>query len=150
MFDIEILKGKGAFISGATGGIGKAIAIDLAKSGCHLFLTSTDNNSLEVLAKELSVYNVNISYSSADLSNKDGVYSVIDEAKKSLGSIDILVNSAGIFPNMSLLEIQDQDYEDVMAINFRAPFIFIREFSKDMVKPSTSPQALQWNLSLKA
>jgi fengycin family lipopeptide synthetase B len=134
MFDTEILKDKGAFISGATGAIGKAIATDLAKSGCNLFLTSTDNSSLEVLAKELSIYNVNIAYSAANLVDKTEIYTVIDDAKNSLDSIDILVNSAGIFPNMSLLEIQDQDYENVMAVNFRAPFIFIREFSKDMVK----------------
>ena len=134
MFDIEILQGKKAFISGATGGVGKAIAMDLAKSGCNLFLTSTDHNSLEILASELSVYNVNISYDSANFSKKGNVYSTIDKAKKSLGSIDILINSAGIFPNMSLLDIQDKDYDDVMAINFRAAFILMREFAKDMVK----------------
>ena len=134
MFDIEILQGKKAFISGATGGVGKAIAMDLAKSGCNLFLTSTDHNSLEILASELSVYNVNISYDSANFSKKGNVYSTIDKAKKSLGSIDILINSAEIFPNMSLLDIQDKDYDDVMAINFRAAFILMREFAKDMVK----------------
>ena len=51
-----------------------------------------------------------------------------------VGSIDIIINSAGIFPNMSLFDIQDKDYDDVMDVNFRAAFIFIREFSKDMVK----------------
>ena len=69
MFDLEILKGKNAFISGATGGIGKAIAIHLAKSGCNLFLTSTDDFSLEKLSKELLVHNVGISYISANISN---------------------------------------------------------------------------------
>jgi hypothetical protein len=43
----------------------------LAKSGCNLFLTSTDNSSLEILAKELSIYNVNIAYSAANLVDKD-------------------------------------------------------------------------------
>ena len=86
MFDIGILQGKSAFISGATGGIGKAVAIALAKSGCNLFLTATDKNVLEKLATELSVHNVNISYAAGNLSNKDDVYFVIDKAKKSLGS----------------------------------------------------------------
>ena len=134
MFDLEILKGKNAFISGATGGIGKAIAIHLAKSGCNLFLTSTDDFSLEKLSKELLVHNVGISYISANISNKEEVYSVIDKAKKSLGSIDILINSAGVFPNSGLFEIQDKDYDDVMDINFRSAFIFMREFARDMVK----------------
>ena len=134
MFDIGILQGKSAFISGATGGIGKAVAVALAKSGCSLFLTATDQNVLEKLATELSVYNVNIDYAAGNLSNKDNVYYVIDKAKKSLGSIDIVINSAGIFPNMSLFDIQDKDFDDVMDLNFRAAFIFIREFSKDMVK----------------
>ena len=134
MFDNEILKGKNAFISGATGGIGSAIAIDLAKSGCNLFLTSTNQNTLEKLATDLSIYNVNVSYASANLSDKDSVYYVIEEAKRLLNSIDIIINSAGIWPNMSLFDIQDEDYDDVMNLNFRAAFIFIREFSKDMVK----------------
>jgi short-subunit dehydrogenase len=134
MFNIEILKGKKAFVSGATGGIGKAIAVDLAKAGCDLFLTSTDQNSLEILDSELSGFDVKTSYFSADLSNKDDIYLLINKAIKSLGSIDILINSAGVFPNMSLLEIQDEDYDDVMDINFRAPLILMREFAEDMVK----------------
>ena len=67
MFDIEILQGKSAFISGATGGIGKAVALALAKSGCNLFLTATDQNVLEKLATELSVYNVNIDHAAGNL-----------------------------------------------------------------------------------
>jgi len=134
MFDLSILKGKSAFITGATGGIGYAIASALAQSGCNLFLTATNQNALEQLSSELSIHNASIFYEAGNFSSKDDIYSVIDKAKKSLGSIDIIINSAGIFPNMGLFDIKDEDYDEVMDINFRAAFIFIREFSKQMVK----------------
>tara|TARA_B110000008_G_scaffold257902_1_gene276445 strand:+ start:1731 stop:2453 length:723 start_codon:yes stop_codon:yes gene_type:complete len=134
MFDTGIIKNKNAFVTGSTGAIGKAIAIGLAKTGCNLFLTATDYKSLEKLAIELSIYDVNVSYAVANLSNKDEIYYVIDEVKRLNISIDIIINSAGIWPKMSLFDIQDEDYEDVMNINFRAAFIFIREFSKNMVQ----------------
>lgn len=134
MFDTDILKSKCAFITGATGGIGEAIAFDLAKAGCNLFLTGTENNSLQNLANELSVFNITIDYASADLSNNDEVYSVIDKAREVFMPIDILINSAGIFPYKGLFETKDIDYEELMSINFKAPFIFMREFANDMVK----------------
>jgi short-subunit dehydrogenase len=134
MFNTEIIKNKNAFVSGATGAIGKAIAIDLAKSGCNLFLTATDYISLEKLATELSIHNVNVTYAAANLSNKNDIYYVINEVKRSNIAVDIIINSAGIWPKMSLFDIQDADYEDVMNINFQAAFIFIREFSKSMVQ----------------
>ena len=84
MFDVKILKGKSAFISGATGGIGQAIVTALAKSGCNLFLTSTDQNVLEYLASELSVYNV-LGQKVADLINgfqSAGYYKYIWEANQ--------------------------------------------------------------------
>jgi 3-oxoacyl-[acyl-carrier protein] reductase len=134
MFDVSELKGKNAFISGATGGIGNAIAYTLAQSGCNLFLTATNQNAIDQLTSDLSVHNVNIYNASANLSNKDEIYTVINRAKKTLGSVDIIINSAGIFPNVGIFEIEDEDYDDVMNLNFRAAFILTREFSKDMVK----------------
>ena len=81
MINLEIFKGKKAFISGATGGIGKAVAVTLAQCGCDLFLTATDQNELEKLSTELSISNVKIYYSSGNLINKPDVYNIINETK---------------------------------------------------------------------
>ena len=119
----ENLKGKCAFISGATGGIGKEIAIALAREGCDLFLTSTTNSSLQ-----------QVEAFSGDLSDENEIYNIVKCAKENFKGIDILVNSAGIFPNENLFTIDDKAYSKVMNINFRSAFIFTREFSKYMSK----------------
>ena len=126
------LKGKCAFISGATGGIGKAIAMTLAEQGCDLFLTSTTNHSLQLVVESLQKYNVRIVSHSGDLSNIKEIYNIIKYANKNFKGIDILINSAGIFPNDKLFMIDDEAYSKVMDINFRSAFLFTREFSKYM------------------
>jgi len=128
------LKGKCAFVSGATGGIGKAIAIALAKEGCDLFLTSTANSSLQQVVNSLRKYHVRIEACSGDLSDEKEIYNIIKCAKENFKSIDILINSAGIFPNEDLFTIDDKAYSKVMNINFRSAFVFTREFSKNMTK----------------
>jgi len=126
------LKGKCAFVSGATGGIGKAIAIALAEEGCDLFITSTTSSSLQQVVNYLKKYNVRVESCSGDLSNEKDVYNIIKCAKENFKGIDILINSAGIFPNENLSAIDDKAYSKVMNINFRSAFIFTREFSKFM------------------
>ena len=123
MSNFQKLKGKKVFITGATGGIGQSIAVNMAKNGCHLFLTGTNQRELEKLKNELSSTNVNIEYAVANFINISDIYSIVDLAKSSLQTIDIVINSAGIFPNLSLFESKDDDYKNVMDINLRSAFI---------------------------
>jgi 3-oxoacyl-[acyl-carrier protein] reductase len=134
MSNFQNLKGKKVFITGATGGIGQSIAVNMAKNGCHLFLTGTNQRELEKLKNELSSTNVNIEYAVANFINISDIYSIVDLAKSSLQTIDIVINSAGIFPNLSLFESEDDDYKNVMDINLRSAFIFTREFAQGMVE----------------
>jgi 3-oxoacyl-[acyl-carrier protein] reductase len=127
------LKGKCAFVSGATGGIGKAIAIALAEEGCDLFITSTTNSSLQQVVNSLKKYNVRVEACSGDLSNEKEINNIVKCVKENFKGIDILINSAGIFPNINLFEIDDESYSETFNVNFRSAFLFIREFSKDMV-----------------
>ena len=129
----EVLKGKRAFISGATGGIGKAIAFALAKQGCDLFLTASDRKGLEEVESALSSYNISTSRLPGNLIHKEEVLKIIGAARESLGTIDILVNSAGIFPNISLFDTDDEAFSNTLDINFRSAFLFTRDFAKEMV-----------------
>ena len=129
----EDLTGKCAFISGATGGIGKAIALALAKIGCDLFITAPSNCELREVIALLKKHNVKVSGLSGDLSKKDDIYKIIKSAKEVFGQIDILINSAGIFPNMALFEVDDDLYSETLNVNFRSAFLFTREFAKGMV-----------------
>jgi len=131
--NIEILKGRRAFVSGATGGIGSAIAHALAAEGCDLFLTSTNEVELKKLQGALEQYNVRVDYQSGSLTDKVCVYNIVRSAKKSFGQVDVLVNSAGVFPNGGLFDINDDLFDDTLGINFRSAFLFSREFAKDMV-----------------
>lgn len=131
--DTTILQEKKAFITGATGGIGKAISIELAKSGCDIFITASNDSELEILKNSLSKYKVKIFSKSADLKDKNELYRLIEYTKKSFGEIDILINSAGVFPNASLFDCDDDTFTETFDINFRSVFIFTREFAKHMV-----------------
>ena len=131
--DAQILIGKCAFVSGASGGIGRAISLALAEQGCNLFLTSSTDYSLQDVAELCKKYNIKVEVCSGNLSHKDDIYKIIRHAKKHFKKVDILINSAGIFPNTSLSETDDDLFSEVLNVNFRSAFLFTREFSRDMV-----------------
>jgi short-subunit dehydrogenase len=133
MMNTNVLKGKRALVSGATGGIGSSIAHALAAEGCDLFLTSTNEAELEKLRNTLLKYDVNVRYQTGSLTDKSRVYDIIGSAKQNFGQIDVLINSAGIFPNGALFDVDDDLFDNTLDINFRSVFIFTREFAKEMV-----------------
>ena len=130
----DFLKGKNVFVSGASGGIGSAITKELAECGCNVFLTCQSEKELNKIRSELSTYNINIAYQHGDLRNNDDIYKIIDKAKSFFGTIEIVVNAAGVFPQLDLQDSQDDIFEDTININLRSAFIFSREFSKEMIK----------------
>ena len=114
MIDTEILKGKNAFISGATGAIGGAVAKKLADYGCNLFLTGTSQDKLQKLSDDLSKFNINVAYKEGDLRHKDQIYKIITESNSYAETFDIVINAAGIFPQLNLHDSNDEIYEDLM------------------------------------
>jgi len=132
---MSTLKGKNAFISGATGSIGMSIAIQLAKEGCNIFITSTSKNKLQKLKKILVQYNVKVLFYPGDLNNKSEVKNIIKHAEKIKG-VDILINCAGIFPNMGLFNTSEEEFDRTININLKSAFIFTKAFANNMVKKS--------------
>lgn len=133
----EIFENKNCFITGATGGLGKQIALKMAKNKCNLFLTSTNSTKLKKLKEELeSLYgkNINIFYESGDLNKIQDVNNIIRIVREKICSVDILINCAGIFIRKSLSESNLGDFEISFNLNIRAVFIFCKEFSQDMIK----------------
>jgi 3-oxoacyl-[acyl-carrier protein] reductase len=119
-------------ITGATRGIGKQIADDLAELGAELILTGTSPEQIEALNMEAQCSgNVLKKYFVVDLTDESSTESFLSELKK-CDKIDVCVNNAGInrinFINETLLE----DFRDVMAVNIEAPFLITREVSKIM------------------
>ena len=90
------LTGKNVVITGASSGIGKALALQFAKEGCSLVLLARRIEELEIVAHEVSKYHVIVKIYKCDVSNKDEVERVFTHVKKFFNSIDILVLNAGV------------------------------------------------------
>lgn len=129
------LKNKNCVITGATGGIGREITKMLAAKGCNLFLISTDNEKLfQLKSKIKNLSNIKIFTFATDLSNYENLESAISKIKESFNSVDILINSAGIFYIDSLVDSSMQKFENAFNVNVRAPFYLSKMLSSDMVE----------------
>jgi short-subunit dehydrogenase len=130
----ESLQGKNCLITGATGGLGKEIARELAKNGCNLFLTGKNNEKLDLLKNELETNSgMKMNFEQADLSNSEEIKKLIKKVKNSFSNIDILVNCAGIFPVNLLSDSTIEDFEKCFSINVKAAFVLCKEFSEGMI-----------------
>ena len=133
--ETSCLKNKNCLITGATGGIGKEVSIQLADQSCNLFLTGRNKQKLESL-KNLLIKNnpdINIEYKDGDLTRLSDIKNIVTNAKHHFGNIDILINCAGIFMIKSIGKSTVEDFDKSINLNIRAPFILSREFSKDMI-----------------
>jgi 3-oxoacyl-[acyl-carrier protein] reductase len=131
----NILNGKNCLITGATGGIGKEIAESLARNSCNLFLTGRDNKILLKIKKDLErKFDINVKFQSGDLTRKKESDKIIKKVRESFKNIDILINSTGIFIEKSIERTTIEDFEKCFTINAVVPFLFCKEFSKDMKK----------------
>ena len=124
-----VLSGKTAIITGAARGIGAAIARTFSKEGANLVLADIDEAALRSLADELGGLPV-----VADISSEEGAASVVDAAVKEFGSLEILVNNAGIARDGIILRMKAEAFDDVIRVNLRGPFLMSRAAAKQMIK----------------
>ena len=131
----SILRNKNCFITGATGGLGKEIARSFARYECNLFLTSNENPSKEFLDELKKMNKKNkIHFEIADLTSEREFKKIIKICRAKIGQIDVLVNSAGIFPIKFIQKSTMEDFDRCFNINVRLPYALIKEFSSHMVK----------------
>lgn len=132
----EVFYNKNCLLTGASGGVGKEIAIQLARQGCNIFITGRKIKKLERLKKEIESQGnyVNVFYYTCDFNKMDDVKNLIKIVRKKFKKIDILINAAGIYRVKYLADSTITDFDESFNVNVRAPFIFIKEFSKDMIK----------------
>jgi 3-oxoacyl-[acyl-carrier protein] reductase len=130
----EIFKGKNAFVTGASGGLGREICLLLAGYGCNVFMTSTDEEKLIKLKNTLKDQSgVEAYYAPANFENTNEVQHVCDSVLRTYGDkTDIIINCAGIFPLKNLTDTTLEDYEKCMSVNVKAPFIFIKHLTAGM------------------
>jgi 3-oxoacyl-[acyl-carrier protein] reductase len=129
MFD---LSGRKALVTGASGGIGEAIARVLHAQGATVGLHGTRTERLQALASELGGERTRLL--AADLSNRDEVKSLGARAEQELGGVDILVNNAGITRDGLFVRMSDADWDAVMEVNLTAVFRLTRELTHPMMR----------------
>ena len=125
---------KNCLIIGASGGIGNAITKKLAEQNCNFFLIGKNKNKLLKLKKEIKKDDIIVEIESVDLTNEKQINKSIKKIRKTFGKIDILINTSGVFLIKSIDKTTIEEFEESFKINVRAPFIFSKEFSKDMKK----------------
>ena len=126
---------KTAFITGATRGIGKQIAIEFAKEGYNIAINYRDENKQVLDTKsEIEKYNVKCITIQGDVSNFDDAKRCVEEIIKELGSIDVLVNNAGITRDMLILRMQKEDFESVINVNLIGTFNITKNVIPYMMK----------------
>ena len=129
MFD---LTGMTALVTGASGGIGSAIARGLAAQGARLALSGSNVDKLNAFATELGGDHVCLP---CNLSDTAAVDALVPQAVEALGGkLDILVNNAGVTRDNLILRMKDEEWEDVIRINLEAAFRLIRAAAKPMMK----------------
>jgi 3-oxoacyl-[acyl-carrier protein] reductase len=124
------LTGKTALVTGATGGIGGAIARALHAQGAKVAVSGTRREVLETLAAELGGAPV----LPCDLSNKDSVEALFPDAEKALGQVDILVANAGITKDNLFVALKDEDWDLVLNVNLTSTFRLTRAAVKAMMR----------------
>jgi len=137
MFDLH---GMTALVTGASGGIGSAIARALAKQGARLAVSGSNATKLRAFRDELDEHTpqhlqeVDHVAITCDLSNPEDVEKLIPAALDSLGKIDILVNNAGITRDNLAMRMKDEEWDAVIRINLEAAFRLMRAATKPMMK----------------
>ncbi len=125
-----------ALVTGASRGIGRTIALELAKSGYDLALVGRDHASLEETASMVS--GPRVSLITADLSDPASAKYIVDETVSALGGLDLLVNCAGVPQKGPFTEVTPEEWDRVFAVNARAPF-FICQAALEPLKKSSKP-----------
>ncbi len=119
--------GRVALVTGGAHRVGRALVLGLARAGADIVLHyHSSESAAAATAEEVRALGRRVVALQADLSNADEIDALVDAAAKAFGRLDILVNSASVFESAPLEEISAEDWDRVMAINLRAPFLLSR------------------------
>ena len=132
---MKLLEGKTAIVTGAARGIGKAVAIKLASEGANIAFTdlAIDENG-KATEKELEAFGVKAKGYASNAADFDDTHKTVDEILKDFGSIDILINNAGITRDGLMMRMNEQQWDMVININLKSAFNFIHAVTPIMMK----------------
>jgi 3-oxoacyl-[acyl-carrier protein] reductase len=128
------LEGKTALVTGASQGIGRACALDLAKRGARVALAARSQAKLESLSEEIAALGGEAKAFVLDLASEESVQAAAREAVAHFGSVDILVNNAGITKDVLLLRMKRADWDQVLTTNLTGAFLMTRALLNPMLR----------------
>lgn len=128
------LKGKNAIITGAGRGIGRAIAIALANEGVNVGLLARSEEHLQQVVKEVEAQGVKAVFATADVSSNEEVTNAIDALGKELGTVDILINNAGIAKFGKFMDLDVEEWEKIIQVNLMGVYYVTRAVLPGMIE----------------
>jgi len=128
-----LFEGKVSIVTGASQGIGEAIAEELAREGAHVALVDVQKEKLEALAGRLRAAGGKASAHVADVTRLDQVTAVVEDIIRDCGRIDHLVNNAGITRDNLLLRMKEEEWDAVIGVNLKGSWNFAKAVIRPMV-----------------
>lgn len=129
------LKGKVALVTGASKGVGKGVALELAKAGCEVAVNyHRDKDGAQATVDEITALGAKAIAVGADVSQGDQIEAMMQEVLRAFGRLDILVNNAGIQTWKPLLELAEADWDSVIATNLKGCFLCTQQAARHMLK----------------
>lgn len=134
-FIMKLLEGKTALITGATRGIGKAIALRFASEGADIAFTyRSQHEAAEALAAEIEAMGVKVKAYTSDAADFEQTHKVVEDVKTTFGRIDILVNNAGITRDGLMMRMNEAQWDAVIDTNLKSAFNFIHACTPIMAR----------------
>lgn len=130
------LTGKVALVTGSAHRVGKAIALEFARSGCNIMVhySSTNDETARETQREIKSLGVDAGLCKSDLSTPEGIQALMDAVQEEFGQINVLVNSASNFQKRTLMEVTLEEWEETLRINLTAPFLLTQAAVRMMLK----------------
>lgn len=143
---MQDLKGKKAIVTGGSRGLGKAVALSLAQQGVDVAIIGRNETTLIEAAGELAQYDTKILYAEADVTNVEAIQEAVNYFKEEFGTIDILINNAGISAFGNFVDMDTQEWINIMNVNVMGIYyitkavlpIMIEQKSGDIINVSST------------
>lgn len=128
------LSGKTAVVTGGAMGIGFGIAWRLAEAGASVVIADLNKNAAEAAARTLAAKGWKASAVEVDVSSAPAVRAMVDFAVSAYGGVHILVNNAGIYPNVSLMQMDEKKFDVILSINLKGVFLCTQAIAQQMIR----------------